>query len=688
MKNQLLAALFFAGALLLQGAPGSVLVTVNATAMPWLWSASLNASSQFGAQDGTPPAVVDATSGVAITPGTQITITRIAGLTNNYYGGTPVADGIGYGPNSPSPYVANNGVVNSFHFPSLYMNPASYPIYANELVATFADATGKIVGTPFSIGNGPTTVTVPAGASRLQLGINDTYFWDNSGSLSVLVAAPSVSLYTTTWIGTLTQGGTVFPFQMNLSETASGQVSGTSLIELPGQPQYFALESLTGSFTGSVLNFQENAFLAQNASGFGWCVKSGQLTRDATGFTLSGPWQAGVCDPGTINLTRGAACSYGLSALSANPGPVATTSTVSVNTGTACPWTASTSDSFIHIDTGTPGLGPGIVNYHVDANPSNVPRSGSIVIAGTLFPITQASAVCSASFAPQSLNVASPAGINSMTLSIGSNCSWSASSDSWWLTLAGVSSGIGPATLSFHAASNAQTTTRAGNITVNGTKFGVFQAGGSLPYNNREVTLLYQCFLNREPDSGGLGYWSGQPPQQLGAAFYLSNEFQAVQLNLVQLYRVFYGREPDYNTEYLPGVVALRTGAITVSGLAAQLVASSGNPSTAKLVQTMCNNVNFGATQSAVSACIAANAGLLSLAPADAALQFIRSSSYQGVQSAQRDAVYLMYTITLTRPPDPSGFGYWLTTMSQNNYDNLWLVTAFVISTEFQNRLN
>jgi hypothetical protein len=44
--------------------------------------------------------------------------------------------------------------------------------------------------------------------------------------------------------------------------------------------------------------------------------------------------------------------------------------------------------------------------------------------------------------------------------------------------------------------------------------------------------------------------------------------------------------------------------------------------------------------------------------------------------------------VTLNRPVDDPGFNYWLTTMTQNNYDNYWLVTAFVISEEFALRFN
>jgi hypothetical protein len=157
--------------------------------MPWLWdTVSLNTASPFGVQDGSGPAVVDSSSGVSFAPGSILTITYLSGLTSAF-GGAPVVDGQGYGPNPPSPFEfdANNNLGNSGQpFPSLYMLP--YPIYLNTLVATFADASGNIVGTPFAVFNGPLSVLVPLGATQLQLGVNDDIFADNTGSLSVSVA--------------------------------------------------------------------------------------------------------------------------------------------------------------------------------------------------------------------------------------------------------------------------------------------------------------------------------------------------------------------------------------------------------------------------------------------------------------------------------------------------------------------
>jgi len=78
--------------------------------------------------------------------------------------------------------------------------------FVMALMGTFADSSGVIVGSPFEIGN-LRTLDVPAGATQLQLGINDDNFGDNLGSflvnasqlpepggLSLLVIAGAIAL--------------------------------------------------------------------------------------------------------------------------------------------------------------------------------------------------------------------------------------------------------------------------------------------------------------------------------------------------------------------------------------------------------------------------------------------------------------------------------------------------------------
>jgi hypothetical protein len=159
----------------------TTVLTVPSTAGPW--SPTLNPSFNYGVHDNTAPVIVDASIGILLTPGSTLTVT--------YRGGT-VQAGAGY------PIVDANGepgnVTNTCSgncFPAVHMNPGP-DVFSMKLVGTFAN-NGIIVGKPFPIGNGPTALTVPAGANQLLLGINDNFYSDNSGSLTVAVAVTGVT---------------------------------------------------------------------------------------------------------------------------------------------------------------------------------------------------------------------------------------------------------------------------------------------------------------------------------------------------------------------------------------------------------------------------------------------------------------------------------------------------------------
>lgn len=161
--------------------------TVDSLSQPWQFvNGGLNTGFQFGTSDGLAPTIVSAADGYDFTPGGSFTVTYVSGLTTAFNGIPPYADA-----NGDITYDASNhGGSSGTFFPSLYVNPASYPVFLNALIGTFADGSGAIVGTPFLVGNGPTTEIVPVGATRLQFGINDDIFADNAGSLLVSVFGP------------------------------------------------------------------------------------------------------------------------------------------------------------------------------------------------------------------------------------------------------------------------------------------------------------------------------------------------------------------------------------------------------------------------------------------------------------------------------------------------------------------
>ena len=145
---------------------------IPASSGPWVVTLSVNHDYPYGAQPGL-PVLFSAADGFAFQAGDVLTIQYDSGL---WCGGTWVSEGTcvdanGYRIYAPADDNPFPGTTTGFA-PSKYMDPATYPIYLMELVGTFADARRQIVGTPFKVGNGPINVTVPSGATQLQLGSN------------------------------------------------------------------------------------------------------------------------------------------------------------------------------------------------------------------------------------------------------------------------------------------------------------------------------------------------------------------------------------------------------------------------------------------------------------------------------------------------------------------------------------
>ena len=169
--------------LAMSAAGATITTTVDSNAEPWMWSGGgLNTDFQYGIQNGKAPDIVSASDGVSFGPGDMITLTYLSGLSSTC-AGCPSVDANGWTAAATNDSVGSSGKP----YASKFMSP--YPIYLMALVGTFANSTGAIVGTPFFIGTGPISFAVPAGATQLQLGVNDDYFLDNSGSFSVKVAS-------------------------------------------------------------------------------------------------------------------------------------------------------------------------------------------------------------------------------------------------------------------------------------------------------------------------------------------------------------------------------------------------------------------------------------------------------------------------------------------------------------------
>jgi hypothetical protein len=192
-------------------------------------------------------------------------------------------------------------------------------------------------------------------------------------------------------------------------------------------------------------------------------------------------------------------CTYTLSTMSQTISGGGGTNYVSVAVvGSNCAnWTATTSTSWITIQSGALSSGSGIVTYSVPGNPYAYLRTGTITIAGQTFTVTQNGA-CTYSLSPPSVSVGSGASSGQVNVTASfQNCAWTAVSNAYWMAVQ-PASGSGSQPVSYSVAANTGALARNGTLTIAGQVFTVNQASGVCTYS-----------LNPTSQSFGSGGGSG-----------------------------------------------------------------------------------------------------------------------------------------------------------------------------------
>lgn len=187
----------------------------------------------------------------------------------------------------------------------------------------------------------------------------------------------------------------------------------------------------------------------------------------------------------TISITQtGAPCegSYSIAPTSNSFTSTGGTGTIALTSITGCSWTATTTDSWITITSGSSGTGSGSVGYSVAQNTGGATRTGTITAGGQTFTVTQAGASCTYSISPTSDSYTSTGGTGSIAVTSLAGCPWSASTTASWITITS-GSGIGSGTASYSVAQNNSTSSRTGTISVAGKTFTITQSGASCSFS-------------------------------------------------------------------------------------------------------------------------------------------------------------------------------------------------------------
>jgi predicted extracellular nuclease len=152
---------------------------------------------------------------------------------------------------------------------------------------------------------------------------------------------------------------------------------------------------------------------------------------------------------------------------------------VTVTAGPACNWTATSNDGWIIINSAASATGNATITFEVKENMSDVPRTGTLTVAGQTFTVVQdgAAVACSYSISPMSQSFKTPgAGGGTINVTATGGCGWLATSNASWITITSGSSGVGNGTVNYTVAVNPGAT-RTSTITVAGQVFTIKQKG-------------------------------------------------------------------------------------------------------------------------------------------------------------------------------------------------------------------
>jgi hypothetical protein len=207
----------------------------------------------------------------------------------------------------------------------------------------------------------------------------------------------------------------------------------------------------------------------------------------------------------------GAPCRFELGPASQNVNAAGGAGSVNVAATSGCSWSASTDVSWISLSAPLAGSGNGSVNFSVAANAGSE-RTGHVTIAGQRSTITQTAPGagpagpvpggpgCTYTIAPSSQSIGAAGGAGTVAVSTQTGCSWTASSNASWITVASGASGSGNGSVAFGVALNIGPS-RTGTLTIAGRTFTVTQA----------AVIPISCSYSISPDSqkmakdGGMG---------------------------------------------------------------------------------------------------------------------------------------------------------------------------------------
>ena len=359
---------------------------------------------------------------------------------------------------------------------SVAVNPTSSSRIGTLTVAGQTVTITQGAGCSYSIS--PTSVSVPSTGSNGSVSVvtgsscawtavsNDSWITITSGaSMSGLGStnySVAVNPTTSSRTGTLTVAGQTVTITQGAGCNYS--VSPTS-VSVPSTGSNGSVSVVTGSSCAwTAVSNDSWITITSGASMSGLGSTNYSVAVNSTGSPRTGTLTvAGQ----TVTITQGATCTYSISPTSVSVPSTGSNQSVAVTTGSGCAWTAVSNDSWITITSGASMSGLGSTNYSVAVNSTGSPRTGTLTVAGQTVTITQG-ATCTYSISPTSVSVPSTGSNQSVAVTTGSGCAWTAVSNDSWITITSGASMSGLGSTNYSVAVNSTGSPRTGTLTVAG----------------------------------------------------------------------------------------------------------------------------------------------------------------------------------------------------------------------------
>jgi hypothetical protein len=155
--------------------------------------------------------------------------------------------------------------------------------------------------------------------------------------------------------------------------------------------------------------------------------------------------------------------------------------TVAVTAQPECAWTATTSANWITSLSPASGQGNGSVSFRVMANDGASVREGTVVVNNEQARVMQR-APCRYTLTPSTQTIATSGGGSTVTVATDSDCAWTATTDTNWISLAAPTNGTGGGVITFTVPLNPGSQ-RTGTIIVGGQRATVIQSASAPPAN-------------------------------------------------------------------------------------------------------------------------------------------------------------------------------------------------------------